>query len=59
MLNPDDDAYLCQVDGEMLGSLPVTYETIKDGCEFIRPQTNEFAESFKEKYGHYYFEYDH
>ena len=59
MLNPDDDAYLCQVDGEMLGNLPVTYETIKNGCEFIQPQINEFAEVFKEKYGHYYWDYDH
>jgi diacylglycerol kinase (ATP) len=59
MLNPDDEAYLCQVDGEMLGDLPVSYETIKDGCEFIRPQKNEFAEDFREKYGHYYWEYDH
>jgi diacylglycerol kinase (ATP) len=59
MLNPDDESYLCQVDGEMLGELPVTYETIKDGQEFIRPKTNEFAEAFKEKYGHYYWECDH
>ena len=59
MLNPDDDAYLCQVDGEMLGNLPVSYETIKDGYEFIRPQTNEVAEAFKEKYGHYFWECDH
>ena len=59
MLNPDDDAYLCQVDGEMLGNLPVTYETIRNGCEFIQPQINEFAEVFKEKYGQYYWEYDH
>jgi len=59
MLNPEDDAYICQVDGEMLGSLPVTYETLKDGYEFIRPQQNEFAEAFKEKYGHYYWECDH
>jgi diacylglycerol kinase (ATP) len=59
MLNPEDEGYLCQVDGEMLGNLPVTYETLKDGYEFIRPQINEFAEAFKEKYGHYYWDCDH
>ena len=59
MLKSEDEPYLCQVDGEVLGSLPVTYETIKDGYEFIRPKTNEVAEAFKEKYGHYYYECDH
>ncbi|NVM43323.1 MAG: hypothetical protein HWN79_00260 [Candidatus Lokiarchaeota archaeon] len=59
MLKSEDKPYLCQVDGEVLGSLPVTYETIKDGYEFIRPKINEVAEAFKEKYGHYYYECDH
>ncbi len=59
MLNPEDESYLCQVDGEMLGDLPVTYETLKDGYEFIRPQVNEVAEAFKEKYGQYFWECDH
>ena len=56
MLKSEDDPYLCQVDGEILGNLPVTYETIKDGYEFIRPKTNEVAEAFKEKYGKYFYE---
>ncbi|MFW9822064.1 MAG: diacylglycerol/lipid kinase family protein [Candidatus Thorarchaeota archaeon] len=59
MLNPQDDPYFCQVDGEVLGDLPITYESIKDGQEFIRPKENEVAEAFKEKYGHYYWECDH
>ena len=59
MLNLEDESYLCQVDGEILGNLPVTYETLKDGYEFIRPQRNEVAEVFKEKYGHYFWECDH
>jgi diacylglycerol kinase (ATP) len=59
MANSKDEPYLCQVDGEILGNLPVTYETIKDGYEFIRPKTNEVAEAFKEKYGHYFYECDH
>jgi diacylglycerol kinase (ATP) len=59
MLNPEDEPYLCQVDGEILGPLPVSYETIKDGYEFIRPPTDEVAEAFKDKYGHYFYECDH
>lgn len=59
MLKSEDKPYLCQVDGEVLGKLPVTYETIKDGYEFIRPKNNEVAEVFKEKYGHYFYECDH
>lgn len=59
MAKSEDDPYLCQVDGEVLGPLPVTYETIKDGYEFIRPKTNEVAEAFKKKYGHYFYECDH
>ena len=59
MVKSEVEPYLCQVDGEVLGNLPVTYETIKDGYEFIRPKTNEVAEAFKEKYGHYFYEVDH
>jgi len=59
MKNPEDEPYLCQVDGEILGPLPVTYESIKDGYEFIRPKTDEVAEAFKEKYGRYFYIYEH
>jgi diacylglycerol kinase (ATP) len=59
MQNPEDEPYICQVDGELLGNLPVNYETLKDGQEFIRPKINEVAEAFKEKYGQYYWESDH
>jgi diacylglycerol kinase (ATP) len=52
----EDGSYVCQVDGEVLGDLPVTYECIHDGYEFIRPKRNEFAEEFKQKYGHYMWE---
>jgi len=54
-----DEPYVCQVDGEVLGSLPVNYECIKDGYEFIKPKINEFAEEFKQKYGHYFWECTH
>jgi diacylglycerol kinase (ATP) len=57
MLNPDEQKpYLCQVDGEVLGPLPVTYECIPEGYEFIRPKMDEVAEAFKEKYGRYFWE---
>ncbi|MHA1193034.1 MAG: diacylglycerol/lipid kinase family protein [Promethearchaeota archaeon] len=55
----EHESYVCQVDGEVLGSLPINYECIQDGYEFIRPKINEFAEEFKEKYGHYFWECTH
>ncbi len=58
MKNLNDDPYLCQVDGEILGPLPVTYETIKDGYEFIRPEVDEVAEAFKKEHGRYFYEYE-
>lgn len=57
MMDPEDEPYLCQVDGEVLGDIPVTYEVLKDGYEFIRPECDEVAEAFKEKHGRYYYEY--
>ena len=59
MKNPGDEPYMCQVDGEVLGPLPVTYESIKDGYEFIRPKMDEVAEAFKEKYGRYFYICEH
>ena len=59
MVKSEDEPYLCQVDGEVLGPLPVTYESIKDGYEFIRPKIDEVAEAFKEKYGRYFYIYEH
>ena len=53
------ESYVSQVDGEVLGPLPINYECIQDGYEFIRPKINEFAEEFKEKYGHYFWECTH
>jgi diacylglycerol kinase (ATP) len=52
----EENPYLCQVDGEILGTVPVNYECIKDGYEFIRPEIDEVAEAFKEKYGRYFWE---
>ena len=58
MKNHDDKPYLSQVDGEMLGPLSVTYETIKDGYEFMRPEVDEVAEAFKKEHGRYFYEYE-
>jgi diacylglycerol kinase (ATP) len=52
----ESNPYYCQVDGEVLGHVPVNYECIKDGYEFIRPEIDEVAEAFKEKYGRYFYE---
>ena len=56
MGNSDDDPYYCQVDGEVLGKIPVNYESIKEGYEFLRPKIDEVAEAFKEKYGRYFYD---
>ncbi len=56
MNNLEDDIYYCQVDGEVLGKIPVNYENISDGYEFIRPKIDEKAEEFKEKYGRYFYD---
>ena len=57
MKNPEEpEPYYCQVDGEIIGNLPVSYECIKDGYEFIRPEIDEVAEAFKEKHGRYFYE---
>ncbi|MFX1366474.1 MAG: diacylglycerol/lipid kinase family protein [Promethearchaeota archaeon] len=48
--------YICQVDGEILDKIPVNYECIKDGCEFIKPEVNEVAEAFKKEHGRYFWD---
>jgi diacylglycerol kinase family enzyme len=55
----ESEPYLCQVDGEILDTLPVNYECIREGYEFIRPEIDEVAEVFKEKYGRYFWECDY
>ncbi|MFW9828458.1 MAG: diacylglycerol/lipid kinase family protein [Candidatus Thorarchaeota archaeon] len=57
MLNEKEaKPYICQVDGEILDHLPVNYECIKDGYEFIRPDIDEVAEAFKNKHGRYFWD---
>ncbi len=52
----ESNPYICQVDGEILDPLPVNYECIKEGYEFIRPQVDEVAEDFKKEHGRYFWE---
>ena len=56
MVNGTDDPYICQVDGEVLGSIPVKYEISEDGCEFIKPIVDEVAEAFKKKHDRYFYD---
>ena len=57
MLDSEEpNPYICQVDGEILDPIPVNYECIKEGCEFIRPQVDEVAEAFKKEHGRYFWE---
>lgn len=55
----EPNPYYCQVDGEILGNLPISYECIKFGYEFIRPEIDEVAEAFKEQHGRYFYECDY
>ena len=57
MLNSEEpNPYFCQVDGEILDVLPVNYECIEDGYEFIQPKVDEVAEAFKKEHGRYFWE---
>lgn len=51
MIADQKNPYICQVDGEILGDIPVTYEAIADGYEFIQPTSDEVCEDFTKKYG--------
>lgn len=57
MVNAQDIPYLCQVDGEVLGEIPVNYESLPDAQEFIMPKCDEVSERFIEKYGRDFHEY--
>ncbi|MFX1568345.1 MAG: diacylglycerol/lipid kinase family protein [Promethearchaeota archaeon] len=57
MLESDEpNPYICQVDGEILDALPVNYECIKEGYEFVRPEVDEVAEAFKKEHGRYFWD---
>lgn len=50
MVDSNVKPYLYQVDGEVLGPVPVTYKAITDGYEFIKPRKNEVLLEFNKKY---------
>ncbi|MFX1388286.1 MAG: diacylglycerol/lipid kinase family protein [Promethearchaeota archaeon] len=56
LVSEEPNPYVCQVDGEILGPLPVNYECVKDGYEFIRPKVDEVAEAFKREHGRYFWD---
>ncbi|MHA1796310.1 MAG: diacylglycerol/lipid kinase family protein [Promethearchaeota archaeon] len=51
MVNDNDNPYIAQVDGEIIGKLPVEYECIRDGYIFIKPKENEAEKWFMKRYG--------
>jgi len=50
MANKDDVPYVYQVDGEVMGPLPVTYEILPSAQEFIMPSENEVLIEFNRKH---------
>lgn len=51
MVEEENAPYIAQVDGEIIGNLPVEYECLKDGYEFIKPRENEAERWFQRRYG--------
>ncbi|MHA1510801.1 MAG: diacylglycerol/lipid kinase family protein, partial [Promethearchaeota archaeon] len=54
MVNAEDDPYIGQVDGELIGKVPITYECLPDAYEFIKPERDETIDCFMQKYGKKY-----
>ncbi len=54
MVKSEDDPYIGQVDGEVIGKLPITYECLPNACEFIKPERDETIDWFMQKYGKKY-----
>ncbi len=57
MAKSEDEPYIGQVDGEIIGDLPIEYQTLKDGYEFIKPEKFEAEQWFQEKYGKKFHKY--
>ena len=51
MIDITNTPYIAHVDGEIIGNLPVQYETVSNAYEFIKPEKNEAEIWFMEKYG--------
>ena len=56
MVKPEteDDPYIAQVDGEVIGKLPISYECLANAYEFIKPERDESLDWFMQKYGKKY-----
>ena len=49
MVNEEDEPFISQVDGEVIGATPIHYKILPLHYEFIRPRNNEAEEWFQEK----------
>ncbi|MHA1767014.1 MAG: diacylglycerol/lipid kinase family protein [Promethearchaeota archaeon] len=54
MIEKDDDPYIGQVDGELIGTAPIIYECIPNAYEFIKPKRDETLDWFMKKHGKKY-----
>jgi len=54
MVNTENDPYIGQVDGEMIGNVSITYECLPNAYEFIKPVPDETIDCFMQKYGKKY-----
>ena len=54
MIKMEDDPYIAQVDGEVIGNLPVSYECLPNAYEFIKPERDETLDWFMQKFGKKY-----
>ncbi len=54
MMKPEDEPYLGQVDGELIGEFPISYECLPNAYEFIKPERDEALDWFMQKYGKKY-----
>ena len=51
MVESDDEPYIGQVDGEIVGDLPIDYDFLPGQYEFIKPEQNEAEQWFQENHG--------
>ena len=51
MVESRDEPYIGQVDGEIIGNLPIEYDFLPGQYEFIKPEQNEAEQWFQEKHG--------
>jgi len=57
MVDSEDEPYIGQVDGEIIGDLPIEYEALSNAYEFICPEVSEAEIWFQEKFGKKFAQY--